>query len=233
MLPTNADIKLVRSLADKKFRDQLGLFVVEGDKMVAEALASGFEVVKLFKRDEAGEVAMRKMSALSSPPPSLAVLRKRPQLPAQPCSGLSVALDSVRDPGNVGTIIRLSDWFGVSTVFASPDSVEIYNPKVIQASMGSIFRVNVVYTDIPALCDAYASAGMPVWGTFLDGDNVYGADLGGDGLVVMGNESNGVSAATAQRVSSRLLIPRFGRSGAESLNVATATAIILSEFRRR
>lgn len=230
---TNAEIKQVKSLHEKKFRDEYGLFVVEGEKMVAEALMSNFEVVKVYRKDEIGEAAMARMSQFSTPSPVLAVVAKPQPKGFQLERGLCIALDSVRDPGNVGTIIRLADWFGVSTVFASQDSVEIFNPKVIQSSMGSIFRVRVVYADIPEICRRFKEAGMPVYGTFLDGKDMYGEELSSDGLIVMGNESNGISAPTAAEVNSRILIPRFGNSRAESLNVATATAIVLSEFRRR
>ena len=131
-----------------------------------------------------------------------------------------------------GTILRIADWFGVSQVFASPDSVETFNPKTVQASMGSVFRVRVSRCDIAALSTEFSSAGRRVYGTVLDGENIYSAQLTADGLVVMGNESNGISAEVARRLDSRLRIPSFG-GGAESLNVAVATAVTLSEFRRR
>ena len=214
---TNAEIKRVRSLREKKFRDEFGQFVVEGEKMVEEALTSGFRVNAVYRMDEVGAEAMERMSQLSSPSPVLAV-----------------GLDSVRDPGNMGTILRLADWFGVSTVFASPDSVEIFNPKVVQASMGSVFRVHAVYSDLPDICRRFRAADMPVYGTFLDGDDIESLGLSSEGLVIMGNEANGISAEVAKFVSSRLFIPSFAKGRtAESLNVAAATAITLSEFRRR
>lgn len=229
----NADIKLIKSLKDKKFRDLNGLFTVEGEKMVREARESGFEIVKLICRDEIGEDAMKKISLMSSPSPVLAVIRKPQDRPVVVGDGLFLALDSVRDPGNMGTILRMADWFGVKAVYASEDSVEFYNSKVVQASMGAIFRVRTQYADIPALCRQFRKAGKPVYGTFLDGENIYGSRLSADGLIVMGNESNGISSETAAEVSARILIPKAEGSRAESLNVAIATAITLSEFSRR
>lgn len=231
---TNAEIKRVRSLREKKFRDEFGQFVVEGEKMVEEALTSGFRVNAVYRMDEVGAEAMERMSQLSSPSPVLAVVEKPAPRGLVLERGLYLGLDSVRDPGNMGTILRLADWFGVSTVFASPDSVEIFNPKVVQASMGSVFRVHAVYSDLPDICRRFRAADMPVYGTFLDGDDIYSLGLSSEGLVIMGNEANGISAEVAKVVSSRLFIPSFAKGRtAESLNVAAATAITLSEFRRR
>lgn len=230
---TNAEMKSIRSLREKKFRDELGLFTVEGEKSVAEALASSFEVVRVLRAEDIGASAMERISQCATPSPVLAVVKmpKEDRLAELP-GGLALALDSVRDPGNFGTILRIADWFGVSQVFASPDSVETFNPKTVQASMGSVFRVRVSRCDIAALCTEFSSAGRRVYGTVLDGENIYSAQLAADGLVVMGNESNGISAEVARRLDSRLRIPSFG-GGAESLNVAVATAVTLSEFRRR
>lgn len=230
---TQAEIKQVRSLREKKFRDELGLFVVEGEKLVEEALRSGFEVVRVWRRDEIGEAAMARISQLSTPSPVLAVVR-RPAVQAPPRpSGLCLALDGVRDPGNLGTILRIADWFGVETVYVSADCVELFNPKVIQASMGSVFRVRAVPAELRALARRFREAGLPVYGTFLDGRDLYREQLSCEGLVVMGNEASGIRPELAAEVDARLLIPAFGHSGAESLNVAAATAVTLSEFRRR
>lgn len=234
---TNTEIKQIRSLKEKKFRDACGLFVVEGEKMVAEALASSYEVVSVYRRDEIGEEAMSRISSLSSPSPVLATVRiPEPQSgPLQCPSGLCLALDSIKDPGNLGTIMRLADWFGIDTVFASRGTVELYNPKVVQATMGAIFRKKLIYCDIPELCRVFVEAGRPVYGTFLDGENIYEKELRGDGLIVMGNESEGISDAVASQVTQRLHIPSFayGAPTAESLNVAIATAVTVAEFRRR
>lgn len=230
---TNAEMKSIRSLREKKFRDELGLFTVEGEKSVAEALASSFEVVRVLRAEDIGASAMERISQCATPSPVLAVVKMpKEDMPAELPGGLALALDSVRDPGNFGTILRIADWFGVSQVFASPDSVETFNPKTVQASMGSVFRVRVSRCDIAALCAEFSSAGRRVYGTVLDGENIYSAQLAADGLVVMGNESNGISAEVARLLDSRLRIPSFG-GGAESLNVAVATAVTLSEFRRR
>ena len=233
MMLTNAEIKSIRSLREKKFRDAEGLFVVEGEKMVAEAMASSFKVVRVLRAEDIGTSAMERISLCATPSPVLAVVRMpRESVPDRIPGGLTLALDSVRDPGNFGTILRIADWFGVSQVFASPDSVETFNPKTVQASMGSVFRVRVARCDIAALCAEFSSAGRRVCGTVLDGENIYSAQLAADGLVVMGNESNGISAEVARLLDCRLRIPSFG-GGAESLNVAVATAVTLSEFRRR
>ena len=160
---TQAEIKQIRSLREKKFRDAYGLFVVEGEKLVQEALSSGLHVVKLLRREEIGEAAMARISQFSTPSPVLAVVQRPEAAPAAPENGLCLALDGVRDPGNLGTIVRIADWFGVETVFASEDCVDLYNPKVIQSSMGSLFRVRFVPCDLVALCRRFRAAGRPVW----------------------------------------------------------------------
>ena len=236
MTVSNAEIKKVRSLREKKFRDETRLFVVEGEKMVREALGSGWDVVSVYRRETVGEEAMERMSSLSSPSPVLAVVRQKETEGFRgPRPGLCLALDAIRDPGNLGTIIRLADWFGVDTIFASPDTVELYNPKVIQSSMGSVFRKNVIYCDLTQVCRSYREAGRKVCGTFLGGSDIYRADLDGDALVVMGNEANGISGPVGALADMRLTIPCFAPDGAapESLNVAVATAVVMSEFRRR
>ena len=231
---SNMEIKRIRSLREKKFRDALGLFVVEGDKMVAEALSSGMEVVRVVRKEDVGEAVMSRISSLSTPPPSLAVVRMpAPAVPGKP-EGLCLALDSIRDPGNLGTILRLSDWFGVDSIYASPDTVEAYNPKVIQASMGAIFRKRLIYCNLPDLCRSFTAASLPVFGTFLDGQDIYSTALSKEGLIVMGNEADGISPEVEREITLRLTIPSFAAGPtAESLNVAVATAITLSEFKRR
>ena len=233
MTITQAEIKQIRSLREKKFRDAYGLFVVEGEKMVQEALLSDFEVVRVWRREEIGEAAMARISQLSTPSPVLAVVARPEPAGIVLQRSLCLGLDGIRDPGNLGTILRIADWFGVETVFASDDCVDLFNPKVIQASMGSVFRVRLVTADIPALARRFREAGMRVYGTFLDGADLYQEALQPEGLVVMGNEANGIRPAVAAEVDARLTIPSFGKSGAESLNVAAATAVTLSEFRRR
>ncbi len=236
------EIKLIRSLDRKKFRDREGIFVVEGEKSVEEALNSGLEILKLYRISEIGEDAMSRITLLSSPSPALALVRKPPapnalEIAALIASGpLSLALDSLRDPGNLGTIIRLADWFGIETIFASQDSVDCFNPKVVQASMGSIFRTQVIYCDLLRIASQFLSAGMSLFGTFTDGKSIYEQNLDSKGLIVMGSESNGISPALEELLTHPLSIPRFSPSGEnapDSLNVAIATAIICSEFRRR
>lgn len=230
---TNSDIKTIRSLREKKFRDELGLFVVEGEKMVREALDSDMKVEAVYRMEEVGETAMSKMSQLTTPSPVLAVVRRPLPGPVDIDRDLYVGLDAVRDPGNLGTIIRLADWFGVKAVFCSTDCVDAFNPKVVQATMGAIFRVKVIYCNLPALCHRFKEAGLPVYGTFLNGTDIYTSKLSAAGLVLMGNESNGIGPEAGAEADERLLIPSFNGSRAESLNVAVATAVTLSEFRRR
>ena len=236
-------IKFIRSLAQKKFRDEHSLFVAEGEKIVAEAQASGYKIEKIYRIEEIGAEAMARISNLSSPSPVLAVIRK-PEFSAEDIisalkpesKGLYLALDGVKDPGNLGTIIRIADWFGVEAIFASPGTVEVFNPKVVQATMGAIFRKKVIYTDLAELCTSFKSHGLPVYGTLLDGKNIYEA-LPADrkhGLVVMGSESFGISEQLRPHIDSKLFIPPYPADAvtSESLNVAIATAIICAEFRR-
>ena len=229
---TSAEIKYVKSLSQKKFRDEYGVFTVEGEKLVAEAEKSGYVIEAKYRKEDIGDAAMERISSLSSPSPVLAVV-KQPSRPFEaPSRGLYLALDGIRDPGNLGTILRIADWFGIDAVYASPDTVELYNPKVVQATMGAIFRVPFYTADIPSLCRTYDG---PVYGTFLDGENMYSKELAASGIIVIGNEANGISKETAACVSDRLYIPPYpaGDSGSESLNAAIATAITVAEFRRR
>ena len=204
-------------------------------------LHSNFELQELFttKQDflsvskdnlhAISEAELKKISALATPNSCLAVF-KIPKAKEMKESGLILALDDVRDPGNLGTIIRLCDWFGIETLFCSEESVDIYNPKVVQATMGSISRVNVVYGDLE---NFLVKTKLTVFGTFMDGKNIYQESLLKEGIIVMGNEANGISEAVEKLVTDRIAIPRFGDLQiTESLNVATATAIILSEFKR-
>ena len=246
MTVIKADINLVRSLADKRARLETGLFVVEGRKMVQEALESGFVVRRILGLPEfvglAGceVVAVKELERMSHLKTSQGVLAlveiPRPTVPGVPGDKLTLALDGVQDPGNLGTILRLADWFGIREIFCSPDCADCFNPKVVQATMGAIFRVHVHYLDLPAVLSTAATRGVPVYGTFLEGENVYEAGLAPDsGILVMGNEGKGISAAVAATVTKKLYIPPYpaGKPSGESLNVAVATAILCSEFRRR
>lgn len=237
---SNSEIKRIRSLSQKKYRDEYGLFVVEGEKLVEEALKSGFRVEAVYRKDSVGEEAMARISQFSTPSPVLAVVRKPEETQVRiPDSGLFLALDTVRDPGNLGTIVRIADWFGINAIFATGDTVDIYNPKVVQATMGAVFRIDFHYCDLLQTVSGFSAKGGKVYGTFLDGENIYGKELktgqNSPVLMVMGNESEGISPEIEACVHERLYIPSYPPDipGSESLNVAVATAIAVSEFRRR
>lgn len=245
---SNNELKKIKSLQQKKFRDETGLFIVEGEKMVDEALKSGFRIEKVFRKEEIGDEVMSRISALSSPSPSLAVVAKPDDVYVDDPSeleglldmgGLFLALDSIRDPGNLGTILRIADWFGIKAVFAAKDTVDVFNPKVVQATMGAIFRVKMHYVDLPALSQLIHQEGGQIYGTFLDGRNIYERELatGEDFpvMIVIGNESEGISDKMASLTTDRLYIPPYpaDNPGSESLNAAVATAVTVAEFRRR
>ena len=234
-------IKLITSLQQKKYRNTNKLFFAEGVKVIQELLQSNFELEHLYstqddfkevskvKKTRIGDNDLKKISALSTPNSCLAVF-KIPVEKDKVESGLILALDSIRDPGNLGTILRLCDWFGINQLLCSKETVDIYNPKVVQATMGSIARVNVNYVDLNAFI---TQTKLPIFGTFMDGTNIYKTNLPQEGIIVMGNEANGISVELENLIQNRLTIPRFGNiQKTESLNVATATAIVLSEFRR-
>jgi TrmH family RNA methyltransferase len=237
---SKSQIKLITSLKQKKYRQQHGFFVVEGIKTIKELLHSDFKLHLLFTtesfninaKDEVliTEVDLKRISFLKTPNKALAIF-KIPELKAINESGLIVALDAIRDPGNLGTIIRLCDWFGINELVCSKETVDCYNPKVIQATMGSITRVNISYVDLVSFLK---ESNLLVFGAFMEGENVYKTSLPEKGILVMGNEANGVSSEVEKFVTEKISIPRFGDVQAtESLNVATATAILLSEFCRR
>ena len=244
-IPSKADIRLIRSLGQKKFRQEHGLFVVEGEKMVGEALAQKrFPVEAVYRLSDVGEEVMGRMSHLSSPSPALAVLRipqeeiqDNAPAPALP-SGLCLGLDSDRDPGNAGTILRLADWFGIETVYLSPDCADLYNPKTIQATMGSVFRQKTATCDLVHLARNCRTAGIPVYSTALEGgEDIRTVPLKTDrALVIMGSERDGVSPALLDESVRRIYIPSAAEGTsdrAESLNVAIATAITCYEIRLR
>ena len=232
-------IKFIRQLEQKKFRHREGLFVAEGTKVVGDLLKAGYIPHSLYATPEweATEVTDDELTRLSfqqHPQQVLALFPIPEPADLSPLtSHLSLLLDGVQDPGNLGTIIRIADWFGISNIICSEDTVDAYNPKVVQATMGSIARVNIIYTNLLELLDGLP-ADFPVYGTLLDGENIYTQELTPHGLIIMGNEGNGISDAVRQRVNRRLLIPDFHNGDtADSLNVAIATAITCSEFRRR
>ncbi|HYD90082.1 MAG TPA: RNA methyltransferase [Flavobacterium sp.] len=234
-------IKTITSLQQKKYRKEHKLFFAEGVKVVRELLNSNFELHTLYTidntfKDLAGdrievvtEAELKKISALSTPNTCLALFVMPEEKPV-PDEGLIMALDDVRDPGNLGTIIRLCDWFGIPSLVCSEQCVDVYNPKVVQATMGSLARVNVVYTNLE---NYLTNTSLPIYGTFMDGEDIYGNTMPDSGIIVMGNEANGISAGVEAKIGHRIAIPRFGDlQQTESLNVATAAAIVLSEFRR-
>ncbi len=240
MLSKN-QIKLITSLQQKKFRQAHQLFVAEGVKVIQELLLSNFVLEHLYCSEDVfhsvdstqktivTEADLKKISSLSTANTSLALF----QIPTnqKPSSSkIILALDDLRDPGNLGTIIRLCDWFGIHQVVCSKETVDVYNPKVVQATMGSIARVSITYVDLPQYLQ---ESKLPVYGTFMDGKNVYKETLPSSCVLVLGNEANGISNEVAQVIQHKLAIPRFGElQKTESLNVATATAIFLSEFKR-
>lgn len=236
---SNNQAKLIRSLGQKKHRLANRMFVAEGPKVIRELMEEGLNLEWLFTTDGSDEKntssyliteqELKKISFLKTPNTALAVFRMPKGLQPKE-EGLIVALDAVRDPGNLGTIIRLCDWFGVSQLICSEDTADCYNPKVVQASMGSLARVNIIYTNLQQFIQ---DAHLPVYGGFMDGNNIYAEDLPAEAIIVMGNEANGVSTTISNSITKKISIPRFGKiQKTESLNVATATAILLSEFKR-
>ena len=242
MLSKN-QLKLVRSLEQKKNRRREGLFVAEGPKVVGDLLKAGFVAHTVFSTtaqpnaQQVTEEELRRLSFLQHPQQVLAVL----QIPASPQTApihlsdgkLALALDGVQDPGNMGTIVRIADWFGISAIYCSMDCADVYGPKVVQATMGSLAHVPVTYCDLVTLL---RQTDVPIYGTLLDGSNLYEEELSASGIIVMGNEGNGISQPVRQLLTHRLLIPNYHATSdetAESLNVAIATAITCAEFQRR
>lgn len=236
---TKSQIKLITSLKQKKFRTQHQLFVVEGIKVVQEFLNSDYELDAIFAVDDhfsqynekftkVDSKELAKISGFSTPNKVLATF-KIPSSFAVNWSALVVALDDINDPGNLGTIIRLCDWFGIENLVCSEATVDCYNPKVVQASMGSHTRVNISYINLKNNLPAASNC----MGTFMDGESIYEQNLPKTGVIVLGNEANGISEEIEALMQTRLSIPRFGSiKQTESLNVANAAAIILSEFKR-
>lgn len=234
-------LKLITSLSQKKYRQKHKLFLAEGVKVVNEFLGSNIELQQLFttsdfnvdvdstKLQEISATDLKKISNLKTPNKVVGVF-KIPEHQKLDSKGLMVALDGINDPGNLGTIIRLCDWFGVENLVCSKETVDCYNPKVVQASMGSLTRVNINYLD---LSEFLATTNLATFIADMDGENVYKKKLPKEGILIMGNEANGISADIKKIVSHKVSIPRFGTlQETESLNVATATAILLSEFKR-
>ena len=242
-------IKYVRQLEQKKFRNREGLFVAEGTKVVGDLLKryqphAIFATPAWIAENSQSSIfnlqssitsvtddELRRLSFQQHPQQVLALFPIPNKVPSK-LGSLSIALDGVQDPGNLGTIIRIADWFGISDIICSEDTVDAWNPKVVQATMGSIARVNIIYTNLIQFIDTLPE-GFPIYGTLLDGENIYTQTLTPHGLIIMGNEGNGISPEIRSRVNHRLLIPSYRTDDtAESLNVAIATAITCAEFRR-
>lgn len=237
---SKSQIKLVKSLQHKKFRDDLGLFVAEGEKCVSE-LTKTFELVHLFREGEnASRTEIEQMSGLKTPQGTIAVFRQREASNLQtlkPSNGLTLALDGIQDPGNLGTIIRTCDWFGVHDIVCSLDTADCYNPKVVQATMGALARVRVHYVDLPKWLSEQQ---CPIIGTLLEGRDMYESlssnhPFTHSSIIVMGNEGNGISQEVRKLVTLPIRIPSYPKNAetSESLNVSIATAIVLAEFRRK
>ena len=244
----NGIIKVVRSLASKKYRDDEGLFVAEGNKCVRDTwdhFNCRWLIAKRSWYDQCGTAEhydkivfansqqMARISQFDTPSDVVAVYEKPEDVidSGRVAKSLNIVLDNIQDPGNLGTIIRLADWFGIRDIFASRTTVDVYNHKVVQATMGAIARVKVHYGDLEQFFEEYPD--LPVYGTFLDGKDIYNSDLGKQGFVIFGNEGQGISAKVAKHVNQRLLIPKANTAGSESLNVGVAAAITISEFFRR
>ena len=240
--------KYIRQLEQKKYRKREGLFVAEGTKNVGDLLKR-FTPKTVFATGQwlapegvvpqiISEEELQRISFQQHPQQVLALFPIPQQDNVDPIKLLNdqtlvIALDGVQDPGNLGTIIRIADWFGINTLICSNDTADAWNPKVVQATMGSLARVNIIYTPIPSLLDRLPDT-YPVYGTFLDGKDIYTEQLTTGGLIIMGNEGNGISEEVRQRINRKLFIPNFHQGEtADSLNVAIATAITCSEFRRR
>lgn len=248
MLSKN-QIKFIQSLQQKKHRNESGCFIAEGNKLVAD-LAPAFECEWLVATDEwlsdhphlkakqilsASREELAKAGGLTTPQDAIGIFRKPEYtFSSSDLKGkLTLAADRIQDPGNLGTIIRLADWFGIEQIICSPDTVDLYNPKTIQSTMGALAHVKVHYLALPEVLKNIP--GIPVYGTFLDGDDMYKTELSDEGIIIMGNEGNGISSEIEALVSKKLYIPNFpeGCETTESLNVAIATSIICAEFRRR
>lgn len=225
-------IKLIHSLETKKGREKAGLFVAEGPKVVNDLLHAGFTAENIFEDIE----DIKKISFLQHPQSMLGVFKlpRNEHYTEFSITQLVLALDGVQDPGNFGTIIRVADWFGIKDIFCSLDTADCWNPKVVQATMGSIARVQLHYVDLNKMVESLP-ADYPIYATLLDGENIYKQELSHHGMIVMGNEGKGISPILRTKINRKLYIPNYSSNEdtAESLNVAIATSIVCAEFRRR
>ncbi len=251
--------KLIKSLIHKKYRLQQKLFVVEGEKMIRELLEGTDQDISMVEEiiatgkwmkehenllqesgvifTDATEKELRDVSSLITPQPVLALIR----IPETILDNVALSdetvlgLDAIRDPGNLGTIVRTADWFGIRHILCTPDSVDLFNPKVVQATMGAMFRVKVHYVELEPLLSDLSKQGKPIFGTFLEGENIYKTELGNKALILFGNESKGLSSRYDPYLTSRISIPTFAGAlaGSESLNLAASVAVVCSEVKRR
>lgn len=249
---TKKQLKLFTSLHKKKYRSEHQLFIAEGEKIVIDLLKNNIKAEAILCTSErlkevpfpnediniieCDNSIIKKVSSLSTPTEIIGIFNiPEKHIDKSKISGeLSLVLDDIQDPGNMGTIIRTADWFGIDTIFCSKGTVDIYNPKTIQATMGAIAKVNIVYCNLEELINEYANDKFPVYGTFLEGENIYSQDLSEKGFIVMGNEGKGISDKISNIISHKINIPPYNISetASESLNVAIATSIICSEFRK-
>lgn len=245
-------IKFLNSLKLKKFRDEHQQFIAEGDKLVRDLISGNFQIHEVFATNkwlekntlpktiiinEITEEELNRISQLSTPNQVLAVAKyQKTEIHYNEIfNNLTLMLDEIKDPGNMGTIIRIADWFGISNIICSEDTVDTYNPKVVQSTMGSIARVNIYYTNLAELLKK-TPENTPVFGTLLTGENIYEQDLSKNGIIIVGNESRGISDDLQQYITHKLLIPSYAQNAdnkAESLNASVATAIICAEFKRK
>jgi RNA methyltransferase, TrmH family len=245
-------IKFIQSLANKKGREESGLFIAEGEKLLTELIKANYHIQTIISTDAksilqyqtkcefifANEIEMKKMSLLKTPSCILALV-KQPTLINNRTSLLTndliLALDAIQDPGNLGTIIRLASWFGIRTIICSNNCVDCFNPKVIQSTMGAIAHVQLFYTHLPNFLSQALIENRFVYGTFLEGQNIYTSQLKENGIIVLGNEGNGISEEVKKHITHKIVIPAFTNTNEniESLNVSLAAAIVCSEFRRR
>lgn len=235
---SSSKVKLIQSLNKKKYRQKYNLFVVEGIKNIKEFVFSSFLIQNIYSTENIpflekhqyetiSQEELKKISFLKNPHNALALV-ELPQAAPTAIRGIQIALDSVQDPGNMGTIIRLADWYGIEQIFCSETTVDVYNPKVVQATMGSLARVSVIYTDLKKFLSV---SPLPIYTTDMEGDNIYSSLLPKEAFIVMGNEGNGICNEIKSISNHKLTIPRFGKEQkTESLNVAVSTGIILSEF---
>lgn len=250
MLSKNT-IKYINSLRVKKFRNEDNLFIAEGERLVGEIIESQLKVKTIYycsdwsnktkgtdiECEEISSDEMKKISGLTTPSKVLAVVNL-PSYSISDCkidNSLVLALDDIQDPGNLGTIIRLADWFGIDSILCSDNTVDAYSPKVVQACMGAISRIKIIYCDLEDTLRNTQKLNLPIYGTFMEGASIYNENLTKSGVIVMGNEGNGISKGVEKLITKKIHIPSFAnnRTTVESLNVAMATAIVLSEFRRR